>query len=302
MNTPNNGYIKIPNFIIGNLKGFPCVLYVYLLYLCAIQKTNSVKVSLETCRKRIGAAFIPNVCNQMHYLQRKGYVTIENNYNLYGMQKCNTITVNYADLQKDYFLLPSDHMFIGLRPAHFELLLTLYMFSFNDTYAIPSYNDIRKVSRLGPTTILQGYRVLEEKGIIKKENYDRRDGSNGHNRYFLITKIQRIIGKDTADKFVYWLSKRKRMRFEIWQAIRAFLAHEISFEKLLSYERSFYFCAENSMVTDQLIETTDNCLKMSAPGGECLQSVKRKLHKICDCIRHTVSKFFGKIRGVLLQS
>lgn len=84
-------------------------------------------------------------------------------------------------------------------PSAFALMLTLYMFSFQNPFCYPSFREIRWMCHLGYGTIVQGYKILEEKGVITKENYMCKDGDKGQNRYFLVKKIERAYrrGKDS---------------------------------------------------------------------------------------------------------
>lgn len=105
--------------------------------------------------------------------------------------------------RQDYFLFPAEYLSADLPGYALELLLTLYMFSFQDSFCIPSFTQISQASRLSSASIVKGYKVLEEKGIIVKENYKRKDGSKGHNRYFLVKKIERIAGEERTDRFLH---------------------------------------------------------------------------------------------------
>ena len=46
----NNTFMKVPNSIIGNIKGSNCYIYLYLLYLCTVQHTCHVMVKYQTVK------------------------------------------------------------------------------------------------------------------------------------------------------------------------------------------------------------------------------------------------------------
>ena len=161
-------FIKIPNSIVGNLKGHRCTVYLYLLYLCTVQQSDSVKVKQETIAQKLGISFKESVNVTLRYLQSNGYITMEHNFNpVTGRQACNTITVRNFDPQNNYFLLPSEYIFVEMPSVATELLLTLYMLAFNDPFCFPSFTQISKTAKMGASSIVKAYTVLEEKGIIK---------------------------------------------------------------------------------------------------------------------------------------
>lgn len=217
-------FIKIPNSIVGTLKKHRCTVYLYLLYLCTVQQSGSVKVRQETIAQKLGISFKESVNVTLHYLQANGYITMEHNLSpVTGRQTCNTITVCNFDPQNNYFLLPSEYIFVEMPSVAMDLLLTLYMFAFNDPFCFPSFKQISNTAKMGTSSIVKAYTVLEEKGIIKKENYLKKDGSKGHNRYFLIKKIERIVGAEKTDKLLAWIRKQKEICFELWQIIKEIL-------------------------------------------------------------------------------
>lgn len=218
MNT--NGFIKLPNSICS-LQGLACRAYLYLTYLCTVQKSDTVQVKQETIRRHIGAAFLPTVNKTMHKLQDLKLISIENNFNpLTGYYMRSSYKVKDFNPQRDYFLLPADYVTLDMPPMAYQLMLTLYMLSFNDSYSFPSYTEITKITGMSSASISKSIRILEEKGIIKKENYIKRDGSKGHNRYFIIKKIQRIMQSDKAVKLLQWIREQKQVCFEVWQIIK----------------------------------------------------------------------------------
>lgn len=304
MNT--NGFIRIPNSVVGNLKGYRCILYIYLLYLCTVQKTNRIKVKLETCRRHIGASFTTAVCRQMHALEKAGYVKIENNYDNFGLQTCNTVTVHNFDPKKDYFLIPSDHISLQIPPSAFELMLTLYMFSYQDSFCFPSLTQIRKASHLGRSTIVQGCRILEEKGIIIKENYMRRDGSYGHNRYFFMSKLERLAGEDKAVKFITWIRKQKKVCFELWQIIKEVLTGNTA----ILDEICVCIEAEQEFIFDKGKPCTDTHISVfSCPGNDKENiafresiggSLKKKISRVQDRLRLIFSRVFHFFKRAVL--
>lgn len=222
-------FIKIPNSIVGNLKKHRCTIYLYLLYLCTVQQSASVRVKQETIAQKLGISFQESVNVTLRYLQSNGYITMEHNFNpVTGRQACNTITVCNFDPQNNYFLLPSEYIFVEMPSVATELLLTLYMFAFNDPFCFPSFTQISKTAKMGASSIVKAYTVLEEKGIIKKENYIKKDGSKGHNRYFLAKKIERIVGAEKTEKLLAWIRKQKSIFFELWQIIKEILTGNTS--------------------------------------------------------------------------
>lgn len=297
MNT--NGFIKIPNSIIGNLKGYHCVLYVYLLYLCTFQNKSSVKIKLETCRKRVGVAFTSTVCNQMRALEKAGYINIEHNYSYFGLQTCNTVTVKGFDPQKDYFLLPSGYIQLEIPPSAFELMLTLYMYSFQNPFCYPSFSQIKKLCHLGGSTIVQGYKILEEKSVISKENYMRADGSKGHNRYFLVNKIERLIGEERTAKFLIWIRRQKNICCGLWQIIKEVLTGNIGIlneicaeiEKNEGEELTYFYDVKYDYCACQIVYPDDNNINSAADRCGIIGLVKEKIR----CIRSGIKRFFGKI-------
>ena len=219
MNTTNE-FIKLPNDICS-LQGLACRAYLYITYLCTIQQSDTVKVKQETIRQNIGAAFIPTVHKAMHKLQDLNRISITNNFNSEtNFYTCSSYKINNFNPQKDYFLLPAEYVTVDMPPMAYQLMLTLYMYSFNDAYSFPSYTEITKITGMSSASISKSIRILEEKGIIKKENYIKKDGSKGHNRYFIIKSIQRIMQSDKAVKLLQWIREQKQVGFEVWQIIK----------------------------------------------------------------------------------
>lgn len=216
----SKGFIKLPNHICS-VSGLSCRAYLYLTYLCTIQKSDTVKVKQETIRQNIGASFITAVNQTVHKLQKMKLISIINNFNSEtGSYICSSYKVNEFNPQKDYFLLPADYAVIDMPPIAYQLMLTLYMYSFGDPYSFPSYTEISGITGMSSASISKAIKILEEKGIVKKENYIKKDGSKGHNRYFLIKKLQRIIHSDKAAKLIDWIGKQKQVCFEVWQIIK----------------------------------------------------------------------------------
>ena len=216
----SSGFIKLPNNICS-LQGLSCRAYLYITYICTVQKSDTVKVRQETIRQNIGAAFRVAVNQTVHKLQDMKLISITNNYNSEtGCYMCSSYKVNNFNPQKDYFLLPAEYATVDMPPIAYQLMLTLYMYSFNDSYSFPSYSEISKVTGMSSASISKSIKILEEKGIIKKENYIKKDGSKGHNRYFIVKKIQRIMQSDKAQKLLQWISKQKQVCFEVWQIIK----------------------------------------------------------------------------------
>ncbi len=216
----NNSFIKLPNEICA-LRDLPCRAYLYLTYLCTVQQSDTVKVKQETIRQHIGAAFLPAVNRVMHKLEELKLISITNNFNSEtGCYMCSSYKVNNFNPQKDYFLLPAEYATVDMPPVAYQLMLTLYMYSFNDSYSFPSYSEIKKITGMSSASISKSIRILEEKGIIKKENYIKKDGSKGHNRYFIVKKLQRIMQSDKAEKLLQWIRRQKQVCFEIWQIIK----------------------------------------------------------------------------------
>lgn len=306
----SNGFIKVPNSVVGNIKGFHCVLYVYLLYLCTVQNTNSVKVKRETCRKWIGSATENTVGQQMHALEKAGHIKIEHNYSRFGLQTCNTVTVNNFNPQKDYFLLPTEHMELEMPPSAFELMLTLYMFSFQDPFCYPSFREIRGMCHLGYGSIVQGYKILEEKGVITKENYMCKDGDKGQNRYFLIKKIERLIGEEKAAKFLAWIRKQKAICYELWQIIKEVLMgnvgmlNEICAETEQEAQEEFtYIYGNEEFEADDCADDfvyPDNDIVFTANKRGVWGFVKKTISQIRNGIGLIVDKVFQKFKRVLL--
>lgn len=216
----SSGFIKLPNNICS-IQGLSCRAYLYITYLCTVQKSDTVKVKQETIRQNIGAAFRVAVNQTMHKLQDMKLISITNNYNSEtGCYMCSSYKVNNFNPQKDYFLLPAEYATVDMPPIAYQLMLTLYMYSFNDSYSFPSYSEISKVTGMSSASISKSIKILEEKGIIKKENYIKKDGSKGHNRYFIVKKIQRIMQSDKAQKLLQWIRRQKQVCFEVWQIIK----------------------------------------------------------------------------------
>ncbi len=246
MNT--NGFIKLPNGICS-LQGLACKAYLYLTYLCTVQKCGTVKVKQETIRQNIGAAFLSTVNKVLHKLQSLELIFFENNFNmLTGCYMCNSYKVNNFNPQKDYFLLPADYATIDMPPMAYQLMLTLYMYSFNDAYSFPSYSEITKITGMSSASISKSIGILEEKGIIRKENYIKKDGSKGHNRYFIIKKIQRIMKSDKAEKLLQWIRQQKKVCFEVWQIIKEVIRG-------------------NALILDEICGLTDNDGGDNTSGG-----------------------------------
>lgn len=317
-------FVKIPNSIIGNLKGHSCLIYLYLLYLCTVNQTSSVKVKQETIARKLGISFKESVNRTMQSLQRKGYISMKNNFNpKTNWQTCNTVTVCNFDPQSDYFLLPSEYIFIEMPSVATELLLTLYMYSFNDPLCFPSFKQISKTAKMGATSIVKAYTVLEEKGIIKKENYIKQDGSKGHNRYFLIKKIERIIGEEKTQKFMAWIGKQKTVCFLLWQLIKEVLTGNMNIleEICAQYEGVLGVCetenaAENKYFSDIVYNGKKDHLEKSfllcaLEQGACTNNkqnektgllgfIKQKTGRICGGIRRFFSSVFQGVKNVLL--
>ena len=298
-----NTFIKVPNSIIGNIKGANCPVYLYLLYLCTVQHSCRVKVKYQTIKNNTEVKHIETVCNIAHRLQKQSYLKIKNNHNpITGYQTCNTITVLDYDPQQNYFLFPSEYLFADLPSYALELLLTLYMFSFQDSFSIPSFTQISRVSRLSPASIVKGYRILEEKGIIVKENYNRRDGSKGHNRYFLIKKIERFVGEERAVHFLAWIKRQKQICYELWQIIKEVLMGNTHIlEEICAQEYAFadiMQCTDNEaalpIANEPIHEGENNC--------SIWGFARQKFSRIRSGIRQFCAKFFRKIVGVLLEN
>lgn len=310
MNT--NGFIKLPNSICS-LQGLACRAYLYLTYLCTVQKSDTVQVKQETIRRHIGAAFLPTVNKTIHKLQDLKLISIENNFNpLTGYYMRSSYKVKDFNPQRDYFLLPADYVTLDMSPMAYQLMLTLYMLSFNDSYSFPSYTEITKITGMSSASISKSIRILEEKGIIKKENYIKKDGSKGHNRYFIIKKIQRIMQSDKAAKLLQWIREQKQVCFEVWQIIKevirgnALLLDEIcTFTDNDDWDNSNSGSGEGFAEENEVIEQDRDLY--SAPSGliACCypeevctkqRSIPKK-HSLFGNIRKKVTCLCGRIKG-----
>lgn len=228
-----------------------------------------------------------------------GYINIEHNYSYFGLQTCNTVTVKGFDPQKDYFLLPSGYIQLEIPPSAFELMLTLYMYSFQNPFCYPSFSQIKKLCHLGGSTIVQGYKILEEKSVISKENYMRADGSKGHNRYFLVNKIERLIGEERTAKFLIWIRRQKNICCGLWQIIKEVLTGNIGIlneicaeiEKNEGEELTYFYDVEYDYCACLTVYPDDNNINSTADRCGIIGLVKEKIR----CIRSGIKRFFGKI-------
>lgn len=228
-----------------------------------------------------------------------GYINIEHNYSYFGLQTCNTVTVKGFDPQKDYFLLPSGYIQLEIPPSAFELMLTLYMYSFQNPFCYPSFSQIKKLCHLGGSTIVQGYKILEEKSVISKENYMRADGSKGHNRYFLVNKIERLIGEERTAKFLIWIRRQKNICCGLWQIIKEVLTGNIGIlneicaeiEKNEGEELTYFYDVKYDYCACQIVYPDDNNINSAADRCGIIGLVKEKIR----CIRSGIKRFFGKI-------
>ena len=310
MNT--NGFIKLPNSICS-LQGLSCRAYLYLTYLCTVQKSDTVQVKQETIRRHIGAAFLPTVNKTIHKLQDLKLISIENNFNsLTGYYMRSSYKIKNFNPQSNYFLLPADYVTLDMPPMAYQLMLTLYMLSFNDSYSFPSYTEITKITGMSSASISKSIRILEEKGIIKKENYIKRDGSKGHNRYFIIKKIQRIMQSDKAVKLLQWIREQKQVCFEVWQIIKevirgnALLLDEIcTLTNNDDWDNSNSgngegFTEENEVIEQDgdLYFAPDGLIACCYVEGEYIKqrSISKK-YSLFGSIRKKVTCFCGRING-----
>ncbi len=307
-----NGFIKLPNSICS-LQGLACRAYLYLTYLCTVQKSDTVQVKQETIRRHIGAAFLPTVNKTIHKLQDLKLISIENNFNpLTGYYMRSSYKVKDFNPQRDYFLLPADYVTLDMSPMAYQLMLTLYMLSFNDSYSFPSYTEITKITGMSSASISKSIRILEEKGIIKKENYIKKDGSKGHNRYFIINKIQRIMQSDKAAKLLQWIREQKQVCFEVWQIIKevirgnALLLDEIcTFTDNDDWDNSSSgsgegFTEENEVIepSRDLYSAPNGLIACCYPEGECTkQHFIPKKHSLFSNIGKKVICLCGRIKG-----
>lgn len=216
----NNGFVKVPNRIIGKLKRNHCSVYLYLLYLCTVQGTNTIKVKAKTIAQALGIKHRETVSRELKTISKSGFIKTEDNYATWGEQRCNIITVFDYDPQADYFLLPSKHILLGMSGVAVELMCVLYSFAFANSYAMPSLSAIKKVSGMGNASIFKGIAILEENNIIVKKNYIKQDGSFGNNRYFFNSKIEKNAGEDRAAKFIVWLRGLTFLFCESWQCLK----------------------------------------------------------------------------------
>ena len=300
---PENKFVKIPKDILGVLKGYYIKLYVYLLYLSQVNNSDRIKVSQEVCSRRIGVSFAETVSRQMHKLQKQGYISIENNYSIWGTQKCNIITILHKPTDKDYFLLPSEHLFHPtLSSGAFEVMLTLYMFSFDDPYSYPSFADIRNTARVSYGTIASGYKQLEYYGIIKTERYNKTNGSKGQNRYILIKKVERKIGKNNTARFLAWLSDKKAIGSAIWNSIQNFLLGRITIEQLLSINDGSSSDKSNDVPPSHTIFEEQAETLHTEYDSNIWGKIRRKVHTFIGKVTAKTAALYAKFKRVLLQS
>lgn len=228
-----------------------------------------------------------------------GYINIEHNYSYFGLQTCNTVTVKGFDPQKDYFLLPSGYIQLEIPPSAFELMLTLYMYSFQNPFCYPSFSQIKKLCHLGGSTIVQGYKILEEKNVISKENYMRADGSKGHNRYFLVNKIERLIGEERTAKFLVWIRRQKNICCGLWQIIKEVFTGNIGIlneicaeiEKNEGEELTYFYDVKYDYCACRTVYPHDNNINSTVDRCGIIGLVKEKIRRI----RGGIKRFFGKI-------
>ena len=311
MNT--NGFIKLPNSICS-LQGLACRAYLYLTYLCTVQKSDTVQVKQETIRRHIGAAFLSTVNKTLHKLQDLKLISIENNFNpLTGYYMRSSYKVKDFNPQRDYFLLPADYVSLDMPPMAYQLMLTLFMLSFNDSYSFPSYTEITKITGMSSASISKSIRILEEKGIIKKENYIKKDGSKGHNRYFIIKKIQRIMQSDKAVKLLQWIREQKQVCFEVWQIIKEVIrGNVLLLDEICTFtdnddrdssnsDSGAVFTEENEVIKQDgdLYSANYGLIACCYVEGECIkQHSISKNHNLFGNIRKKIGYLGGKIRDV----
>ena len=228
MKKNNNSFVKVPNRIIGKLKRNHCAVYLYLLYLCSVQGSATVKVKAQTIADALGIKHRETVSREIKAISKLGFVVTEENYTIFGKQKCNSITVVDYGPQNDYFLLPGANILLGMPGIAVELMCVLYSFSFGNSYAMPSLPTIQKVANMNKSSIVKAYSILEEYGIIIKKNYRKQDGSFGNNRYFFISKIEKLVGEERAIRFSLWLRKTAYIFLEAWQCVKDILTGNFS--------------------------------------------------------------------------
>lgn len=266
-----------------------------------MQKSDTVKVKQETIRQHIGAAFLPTVNKAMHKLQELSLISMENNYNpVSGHYTRSSYRIIDFNPQKDYFLLPTEYSAVDMPPMAYQLMLTLYMLSFNDSYSFPSYTEITKITGMSSASISKSIGILEEKGIIKKENYIKKDGSKGHNRYFIIKKIQRIIQSDKAVKLLQWIRSQKQICFEVWQIIKEVIrGNALILNEICAISNDNQNSSNDSLNKDfenesQIYSNEDNISSVPENLIACCYSGKEYTNQRSDPEKNTPFDYFGK--------
>lgn len=224
-------YLKIPQRAVGAVMGNANKTYLRLLWLANVKGSDSVIVKLDTLARETKLNTI-NVFDHIVKLEKAGLVEKKARRGTFTGLKIACEYVIKRVEGEQYFLFPDEYANLEVAGSGVLLLMALYMFSYNSPHCYPSITQLNVATRMSRGTITKYTRVLEDMGVITKQNYIKRGGDFGHNRYFLSLPIEKIMGTQLAESLRRSMRRAKSVTFETWHLICDVIAGKAQFTEL----------------------------------------------------------------------
>ncbi len=184
----------------------------YFYYLADVNKSEFINVRLSVIAKNTGIknldeSYISKLINK---LIAYGFIKKYHRYHYITGKYISSVyeIINYESLiNNSYVLVPTDIFNWGLTSQEDAAFIYYLSHCKEETYK--SLAQIKDATKLSKTTIIKATKVLVEKGLLACHQYRKKDGSFGHNHYYIISKIAKNIGEKNAECFKRYVQNLK---------------------------------------------------------------------------------------------
>lgn len=225
-----------------------------LYYLKTIKKESDLIVSLdklsENCGLKQNKGYISKL---MKDLETWGYIRKYSRQHTYtGLNIASEYEIIDYQGSLDCYVLLSTDLFV-LPISSKDIALYIYLCTKGMTgEAFPSLEEIRSETGLSKSTIVKSVKHLQNVRLIAFHHYKKQSGRYGRNRYYIISKISWLIGKENITSFNNFIFNIKEATFKELQYIKKIICgnesipiielskKDSSFKKLFSSLGSFF--------------------------------------------------------------
>lgn len=183
-------YIKVPNLVFElGLKQQELNAYIYFL---GLKNKTNVYIKLSTIAKALNYSTLSAVSGLISKLEARGLLQIKANY-IDGNRVTNSYSITELPLKKGYFnICRKKYKEVINRCSKSTTAIFLYLNKLKDKEekCFPSLTQIQRIFNCSRSTVMKAIKDLYFIFNLKVFNQIKKDGSKGHNMYFLTSFLK----------------------------------------------------------------------------------------------------------------